>query len=193
MLLTMVLLPNLLTTPNARIVFQSSEFHRGAPSSTRFASREEINQDIGPSNLYSRTKLAQVCFARALQRRIDASQYRPAEAGQEPPAIHVLATHPGAVATPQQEQAIDAYGTAGKVGVALVRPFMKDAIKQGCRSALFAATGEDVVRENITAAYVMPDREVTAPSKQAQDESLGERLWVLSEELLKSTLGDVPY
>lgn len=64
------------------------------------------------------------------------------------------ATHPGAVSTDQQKQAEDAYGTVGKVGVALVRPFMKDPVDQGCRAALFAATGEDVVKDAVQGQYV---------------------------------------
>ena len=64
------------------------------------------------------------------------------------------AVHPGGVATDQQEQAIDAYGTKGKIGVKAVRPFLKDPVDEGCRSALFAATSEDVVREKIQGQYV---------------------------------------
>ena len=64
------------------------------------------------------------------------------------------ATHPGAVSTDQQEQAVEAYGTAGKIGVKAVRPFMKDAVEEGCRSALFALTSEDVVKEGIQGQYV---------------------------------------
>lgn len=40
---------------------------------------------------------------------------------------------------------------------------------------------------------IVPDRKVTEPSKQAQDEELGENLWRLSEEILHEKLGSVPY
>ena len=96
----------------------------------------------------------------------------PNEAG----TVWINSTHPGAVKTPLQEQAKDAYGVPGKIGVALVRPFMKDPIKTGCRSALFAATSEDVLSENINAQYIVPDREVKSVTKQAEDEHLGEAL-----------------
>ena len=66
----------------------------------------------------------------------------------------VNAVHPGGVATDQQDQAIDAYGTKGKIGVKAVRPFLKDPLDEGCRSALFAATSEDVVAEGIQGQYV---------------------------------------
>ena len=64
------------------------------------------------------------------------------------------AVHPGGVATDQQGQAIDAYGTKGKIGVKAVRPFLKDPVDEGCRSGLFAATSEDVVTEKIQGQYV---------------------------------------
>lgn len=105
----------------------------------------------------------------------------------------VLAVHPGGVSTDQQEQAVDAYGTMGKVGVAAVRPLMKDPVDQGCRPALFAATSDDVVKEKIQGQYIVPDRKVTDPSKQAKDVELGENLWRLSERILQDKLGDLPY
>ena len=178
MYITLALLRVLKATPNSRIVCQSSEFHRGAPSSTKFASKEEMNQDIGASNLYARSKLAQVLFVRALHRR---------EVGG---TVWINATHPGGVETPQQEQAKEAYGTLGKVGVAIVRPFLTDPVKMGCRSALFAATSPDIVSEGINGQYIVPDRELKSVSKQAQNQKLEEALWELSEELLDELLVD---
>lgn len=66
----------------------------------------------------------------------------------------VLAVHPGGVNTDQQEQAVDAYGTMGKIGVAAVRPFLKDPVDGGCRPALFAATSDDIAKEKIQGQYV---------------------------------------
>ena len=127
----------------------------------------------------------------------------------------VNATHPGAVATDQLEQAVDAYGTVGRIGVKGMKPFMKDPVDEGCRPALFAATSEDIMKEGIQGQYVslvclhqscfsvpaelteppkiVPDRKVTNPSKQAQDEELGENLWRLSEQIIREKLGSVPY
>lgn len=56
--------------------------------------------------------------------------------------------------TDQQEQAVDAYGKLGKIGVAAVRPFLKDPTDEGCRPALFAAASEDIVKEGIQGQYV---------------------------------------
>jgi WW domain-containing oxidoreductase len=105
----------------------------------------------------------------------------------------VNATHPGGVQTDQQKQAIDAYGTLGKIGVAIVKPLLSDPVSSGCRSALFAATSDEIVSENITGQYIVPDKQVTSPNGTAQDAELGEKLWALQEELLKERFGQLPY
>ncbi|MCJ1470767.1 hypothetical protein MMC07_009414 [Pseudocyphellaria aurata] len=181
--LALSLFPVLQATPNSRLVLQSSDLHRSPLSSTTFTSVDEINTDIGPNSLYSRSKLAQILFVRALVRRIQNNEPGFQSAKFDGPWIN--ATHPGVVSTDQQAQAADSYGTVAKAGIAAIRPFMKDAVDEGCRSALFAATSEDVAREKIQGQYIVPDRKVTDPSKQAQDVELGENLWRLSEQILR--------
>jgi len=152
MLLCLTLLPILQATPDSRLVFQSSDLHRAPLSSTKFATLAEINTDIGPNSLYSRTKLAQILFTRALIRRVQRNEPGVQSAKYQGPWIN--ATHPGGVSTDQQEQAVDAYGVMGKIGVKAVRPFLKDPTDEGCRPALFAATSEDIVKEGIQGQYV---------------------------------------
>lgn len=158
-----------------------------------FASLEEINTDIGPSNLYGRTKLAQILFVRALVRRL-----RKGELGCDSEKLKktgpwVNATHPGGVVTDQQEQAIEAYGTLGKLGVKAVRPMMKDPVDEGCRPALFAAASDDIVNEGVQGEYIVPDCKITDVSKEGKDEELGERLWTLTEKIMSDKLGPQPY
>lgn len=189
--LALSLLPVLQKTTDPRIVFQSSDLHRAAPSSTEFASIDEINKDIGPTYLYNRSKLAEVLFVRELVKRIQAGQFGNVTAEKGQPWIN--ATHPGGIQTDQQKQAVDAYGTLGKIGVAAVRPFMSDPVKQGCRSALFAATSPDIAKENIQGQYIIPDRKVTEPSNQAKDDKLALNLWKLTKEVLETKMGDLGY
>lgn len=185
----MMLLPVILQTPDSRIVLQSSEFHRIGTGDVRFNDVAEINQDIGPSKLYGRSKLAQVLMTRGLKQRKNRSQF-----GLKPnSAPWINATHPGAVVTDQQEQAVEAYGTMGKLGVKAVRPFMKKPLDEGCRAALFAATCPDVARDQIDGEYIVPDRKVTEVSKQARDEELAERCWKLVETVLHEKLGSLGY
>lgn len=104
----------------------------------------------------------------------------------------------------QQEQAEEAYGILGTVGVAVTRPFMKDPIKDGCMPALYAAVSPDVKEQHIQGQYasnpllftcprlkldqIVPPGKVSEPSTQAQDEALGEQLWTLSEKVLENKL-----
>ena len=187
--LAMTLLPILQKTPNSRLVLQSSEMHRLGTENEKFESLQEINRDIGATNLYCRTKLAQILLVRAFARR-KAQGKLGLRAGEAP---YINATHPGAVSTDQPSQAIDAYGMMGKLGVKSVRPFMKDPVDEGCRSALFAATSEDVVKEMIDGQYIVPDRKITDVSKKAKDEELQERCWKLTETVLREKLGDLGY
>ena len=107
--------------------------------------------------------------------------------------VFINATHPGAVSTDQPIQSEEAYGLKGTIGVAMIRPFMKDPVKKGCRSGLFAATAEEVVTEGINGEYIVPDCKVTSPSDRAQDVELQERLWRLSVEILREKLGQLEY
>lgn len=187
--LAMTLLPILLKTPNSRLVLQSSEMHRLGNENGQFESLAEINRDIGATNLYCRSKLAQILLVQALSRR--KQQGRLGLQSGEAPFIN--ATHPGAVSTDQPSQAVDAYGMMGKLGVKSVRPFMKEPVDEGCRSALFAVASEDVVKEGIDGKYVVPDRKVSDVSKKASDEELQERCWRLTETVLREKLGGLRY
>lgn len=59
-ILTSHLLPLLKKTASqgniVRIVNQASNAHENAPKDTKFASLDEINQDLGPMALYGRSK-----------------------------------------------------------------------------------------------------------------------------------------
>lgn len=189
--LAMLLWPLLLQTQNSRLLFQSSDFHRMNTSGVEFRNVEEMNQDLGASALYNRTKLAQVLLTHAFARRKQQGKLGMTPGGS--PWIN--ACHPGAVSTDQPEQAVEAYGLPGKVGVSLVRPFMKDPIDEGCRSMLFAATSDKVVEDKIDGAYIVPDCKVTEPSKQSKDQELQERCWALTVDVLKGKLGSekMPY
>ena len=152
--LAMMLLTNLQKTPNSRLVLQASDLHRAPLSDTHFASVSEINTDIGPNSLYARTKLAQILIVRAMVRRMQNNE--PGFQSLKATGPWINAVHPGGVRTDQQEQAVDAYGTKAKVGVAVIRPFLKDPVDDGCRPALFTATSGDVVTDGIQGQYVNP-------------------------------------
>ncbi|EPE27377.1 NAD(P)-binding Rossmann-fold containing protein [Glarea lozoyensis ATCC 20868] len=184
-LLLMILLPVLLKTPDSRIVLQSSENHRVVSSETYYKDMEEINKDIGPTFLYNRTKLAQILFARRLVKHLKAQG--------KGESVWINSTHPGGVSTDQPHQAEEAYGLLGKVGVAVVRPFLADPVKQGCKSALYAATSPEIIEKKIQGSYIIPDKKVTEPSSNALNDELAENLWKLNEDVLRKKFGKLPY
>lgn len=157
--LVRILLPLLQKTPDSRITLQSSDFHRFI-SDVEFKSVDELNQDIGPMKLYARTKLAQILFIHALAERKEKGELGFNSDATVGPWMN--ATHPGGVKTDQQKQAVDAYGTLGKIGVAAVKPLLKDPVDEGCRPALFATSSDAVAREHIQGQYVRPICDISA-------------------------------
>jgi len=71
----------------ATVVFTSSSLHATTPSSVKFKSKEEINEDIGPNSLYARSKLANLLYARQLAKIVQGEN------------VFINAIHPGAVKT----------------------------------------------------------------------------------------------
>ncbi|KAI1653471.1 hypothetical protein F4813DRAFT_383250 [Daldinia decipiens] len=172
--LARVLLPKLIATRTSGVEFRDVA---------------EINQDIGPTKLYSRSKLAQVLLCRAFNRRKQRGELGLAP-GMGP---WINATHPGGVNTDQPDQALDAYRAVGSIPIQAARPFMKEPVEEGCQPILFAATSDAVAEGNIDGQYIIPDRKVSDVSNQAKDEGLQERCWRLVEGIFKEKLRNLPY
>ena len=64
---------------------------------------------------------------------------------------------------------------------------------EGCRSALFATTAPEVGTKPIDGEYIVPDCNVTDVSKEVKDEQLADRLWGLTETVLRDKICDLPY
>jgi len=153
-----------------RIVNLASNAHQGTPSSTKFESLDELNQDLGPNQLYGRSKLATLLHVRYLARHLTA----------EYPNILANASHPGIVETKMSSQDIhEPYPIAGYAMSALLKPFKKDQW-QGCVSTVFAATATTKSGE-----YICPPAVPEPGNAMAQDEELGEQLMKLTREVVK--------
>jgi NAD(P)-dependent dehydrogenase (short-subunit alcohol dehydrogenase family) len=90
--LTSHLLPLLKDTSSkgtVRIQIQGSNAHQAAPSDTKFESIDDLNTDLGPNGQYGRSKLANILYARYLDRHLHQSHQN----------ILINATHPGFVET----------------------------------------------------------------------------------------------
>jgi len=114
-----------------RIVTLGSNAHQATPSDCQFASLEELNTDLGPNGQYGRAKLAQMLYAKFLNKHLTE--------GQEP-KILVNTVHPGFVDTKMSQEDIhEPYPMGGYAMSVGMKPFKKDQW-QGCVSAMFAAT-----------------------------------------------------
>jgi NAD(P)-dependent dehydrogenase (short-subunit alcohol dehydrogenase family) len=190
------------TKPAPRVVFESSEMHRTAPSDVHFGSLDEINDSsMDPTRLYGRTKLAMILCAKfGLRDRV---------AKPNGDNVYALTVHPGAVNTAMQQQWKDAYpGITGQL-LSNAMLFAGRDVEQGSYSALWAATAPEIEDKDMNGFYFndpvsFSNRAATSSdrklinvqqgqpgkeSSQASDEKLGAALWDLSERIIKDKLG----
>ncbi|KAH9843659.1 uncharacterized protein C8Q71DRAFT_825550 [Rhodofomes roseus] len=173
---------------SVRIVMQSSEMHRMAPSSTKFLNKEEINNVTEKSGgpLYGRTKLGLICLARQLIKR---------KLSDLPPdrSIVAIAVHPGTVDTDLQRTWTEGYGKLGRVMETLSRKVGKSA-EEGAENSLWAAVSTDINESNWKDFqgnyYSVPYGKSGKETKQAQDENIGDNFWNLCASLTEELLGE---
>ncbi|KZT26831.1 NAD(P)-binding protein [Neolentinus lepideus HHB14362 ss-1] len=173
--------------PKPRIVQVSSDLHRAAPSSIKFASVEELEEKASQEltmtavALYARSKLAMILLTKygLVERVIQPNNDN----------ILALATHPGAVATGQQDQFKECYGQVfGTMLKHMVVPFMRNP-EQGSLSTLWAATSDEVEKNGWQGKYFTDPGQLGGESSQACDAELGKNVWELNEKLVKEKLG----
>jgi NAD(P)-dependent dehydrogenase (short-subunit alcohol dehydrogenase family) len=153
-----------------RIVGLGSNLHAQASSSTKFENIQELNQDLGPNQLYARSKLAMILYCRYLARHLSTSH----------PNILVNSVHPGIVETRQSTEHIhEAYPLGGFAMSVGMKPFKKDQF-MGAVSAMFAATKTDG-----TGQYICPPAIPEAGSAMSNDVELQEQLMRLTRDVIK--------
>ncbi|KAK3690807.1 hypothetical protein LTR37_018981 [Vermiconidia calcicola] len=177
-ILTSHLLPLLKKTASdgnkVRISIQGSNAHEQTPTDCKFASLDELNQDLGPMAQYGRSKLANILYARYLARHLT----------KEYPNILVNATHPGVVETKMSRDDIhEPYPMAGYAMSKGLQPFKKDQF-EGAVPTLYCATATEKSGE-----YICPPADPEPGSDLATNEELGEQLMKLTQEIVKEKLG----
>lgn len=177
--LTSHLLPLLKSTASSdntvRISIQASNMHEIAPKDTKFASLDELNQDLGANPQYGRSKLANILYARYLDRHLHNAH----------PNILANATHPGFVETKMSVDDIHEPFPVGGYGMSvLMKPLKKDQW-QGATSSLFCSTRTDKSGE-----YICPPATPEPGSELARSEELGEQLMRLTRDLVKDKFGE---
>lgn len=163
-LLTGLLFETLVATPNARVVTVSSGGYRAAKLDL-----EDLHSEKRPYSrlgFYGNSKLANLLFMFALQRRFEA-------AGSSAKSV---SAHPGLTATERQQS----IGMGGWLSRFMARP-----VEFGCRPQLAAATAPDIAE----CAFLGPrfglwgNPSPVKLSGPAVDAELQEKLWALSERL----------
>lgn len=175
--LTSHLLPLLKKTAEkgtVRIQAQSSNAHQGTPSNCKFASIDEMNQDLGPNGQYGRSKLANALYMRYLATHLSKSH----------PNILANATHPGFVETKMSKDDIhEPYPIMGYGMSVGMNPLKKDQW-MGATSTLFAAT-----KTEKTGEYICPPAIPEPGNQLMQDAELGEQLMKLTDEIVREKWG----
>ena len=163
------LLKNTAEKGTVRVHIQASNAHHGSPSDTKFASLDELNQDLGPNGLYGPSKLAGILYARYMTRHLTSAY----------PNILVNATHPGFVETRMSTVDIhEPYPILGYAMSGAMKPFKKDQW-EGSASALFALT-----KTTKSGQYICPPAIPEPGSSLSQDEALGEQMMKLTTDLV---------
>lgn len=169
--------------PAARIILESSEMHRLAPSSVKFESIEEINDPkLGPVQLYARSKLAMILGVKyGLHERV----IKPNRDN-----VYAIAVHPGAVNTAMQRHFREAYpNLAGEIATD-ISILLSRSPEQGAYCTWYAATSPEVEEKQWNGVYLNNPGKLGKESSQASDGELGARLWSLSDCLVRKTVGD---
>ncbi|KAH7106599.1 NAD(P)-binding protein [Auriculariales sp. MPI-PUGE-AT-0066] len=164
-----------------RVVNLTSNLHKLAPGDTKFASLEELNNpNLRSDQYYDRSKLAIILLTKQLAERLRRS----------PTLVRAVSVHPGAVATEIQDQIKSAFGEwLGAAIITLQKPMMRDS-DEGSLGTLWAAVSEDLDKQDIQGAYITDPGKVGGETKQADDASLAQNVWMLCESLVRDNVGD---
>lgn len=177
--LTSHLLPVLKKTAKegntVRIVMLGSNAHQATPSDCKFESLSELNTDLGPNGQYGRSKLAQMLYAKYLNKHLTSRC----------PTILANSVHPGFVDTKMSQDDIhEPYPVAGYAMSVGMKPFKKDQWV-GCTSAMFCA-----VKTTKSGQYICPPAIPEAGNAVYQKEGLDEQLMQLTKEIVKEKMFD---
>jgi NAD(P)-dependent dehydrogenase (short-subunit alcohol dehydrogenase family) len=171
--LTGLLLPTLLRASAPRVVTVSSLAHRNGRIDFDDLQAEK---SYVPWDAYNQSKLANLLFARELDRRAR-------EAGS---ALRSIPVHPGISRTSIVDNGPGQTGMKMLV-LKVLAPFITQDDAAGALPTLYAATAPEAQG----GVYIGPDGfkafkgwpTVEEPRPQALDEAVGRRLWTVSEEL----------
>jgi len=157
------LLPCLRRSESARIVNVSSMGHK--MGSIDFDDLQYTTRKYKAMGAYCASKLLNILFTKALARRL------------EPEGITVNTLHPGAIRSGFAVKETDFFGALVRFGSV----FLKSP-ERGAQTSIYLASDPAVAE--ITGEYFV-NRKPRKPSKAARSQEDSERLWEISESLVK--------
>jgi NAD(P)-dependent dehydrogenase (short-subunit alcohol dehydrogenase family) len=164
-LLTTLLLPKL--TLRARVVNLSSKLHTSGTKDGVLATLESDKKYTArkykPFGAYGDSKLANVLFTKALQKRL-------------PKGVTTFSLHPGVIPTNLSRH----MGLGGSIFRSVGSLFMKN-VPQGAATTVFAAVAPELADHP---GIYLSDCNEERPSAAASDEALAERVWQISEQIV---------
>jgi NAD(P)-dependent dehydrogenase (short-subunit alcohol dehydrogenase family) len=177
--LTGHLLPLLRAAGTARVVTMSSLYARRG----RIDFDDLDGTDYNPRRAYSQSKLANLMFARELDRRSTAGRW----------GIRSTSAHPGATITNLQTTSPGTTGLAARIVKIMYHvPFMWQQVDTGILPALYAATSPDAAGGGFYGpsgfGELRGEAAVAKMPEQALDTAVASRLWDVSERLTRVAL-----
>ncbi|KAF9143109.1 hypothetical protein BGX30_001302 [Mortierella sp. GBA39] len=175
---TTTLLDRIKESQPSRIVILSAMGHELLPTKMNGIDFDTLNQqgNFSSLNRYSRSKLANILFAKALARRLANER------------VYVNVAHPGLVATEIGRSSKDMMGTVGDKAGQLLNAVMGYSAEEGALTQLYLATSPEIENRDVTGHYFIPIANEIQPCKYARDEELQEKLWTFSESLTREKI-----
>jgi WW domain-containing oxidoreductase len=164
------LLARVKAAPQGRIVMLSSKGHESAPKAGIEFDNLSGEKHYGPLAAYGQSKLAIILFAMGLTRRLTGT------------TATANAVHPGVIATNLGRHLSPVFGAVFRI--LSFTPLLK-SIPQGAATTCYVATSPALAK--VSGVY-FSDCNPKATSPQARDGAMAERLWAVSEELVKGYL-----
>jgi NAD(P)-dependent dehydrogenase (short-subunit alcohol dehydrogenase family) len=173
--LTKELLPILEKSQPSTIVSVSSLAHWFAPKGGILPDLKAINDPskYNPHTWYGQSKLANILFVRELNRRIGADK-----------KVFVNAVHPGGVQGNLTRHMVGDNSIL-KIVDNFTQKLMYWRNQDGALTVLSPAVSPAVVKDNIRGQYFVPIGRPAETSAYASDPKLAQRLWEMTENILK--------
>jgi len=156
-------------TDDGRVVMLSSMAHANAPKGGIEFDNLGGERGYSPWGNYGQSKLANLLFAKELQRRFAGS------------AKTAYAVHPGVIRT----NLARSMSRAAQAALAVAGPLFLKSIPQGAATEVFAAVYPKALP---LAGQYLADCNAATPRRDAEDATLAQRLWAVSEEIAMNCL-----